>query len=142
MKETVKKQNSQKREDPWIDVHNDAVMVEIGRCPKVTPRDPNVWIKTSNERKLLKTYRHFYKGDMHFHSYPIKRTTVRAKLIIQLKKNKKYPKTTYSIECWQHDIPRILSNYRITAKGISQSAVAKYSFNGKTYVPDETLLQQ
>lgn len=139
MKETVKKQNSQKEEDRWIDVHDDAVMNEMGlwRCPNVTPRDPSVWTKTPNERRMLKVLRHTCKDDMHFHSSPAKRIPVRAKLIVQLKKNKVYPKTTYSIECWQHDIPSILSGYRITVKGVSQSVVAKYSFNGKTYAPNE-----
>lgn len=139
MKETVKKQNSQKEEDRWIDVHDDAVMNKMGlwRCPNVIPRDKSVWTKTPNERRLLKTFSHLCKGDMHFHSCPVKHIPVRAKLIIKLKKNKEYPKTTYSTECWQHEIPNILSSYRITVKGVDQSAVTKYSFNGKTYAPNE-----
>jgi hypothetical protein len=139
MKETVKNQNAQKVEDRWIDVHNDEVVIKMGlmRCPEATPRDQSCWTKTPNERRLLKTLRHSCKTNMRFYSIPERHIPVQDKLIIQLKKNKKYPKTTYSIECQQNDISRILSNYTINAKGVTQSVVKNYIFNGKTYAPNE-----
>lgn len=137
-KEVTKKQGTQREEDRWVDVHDDAVMIKLGlRSPNVAPRDPSVWTKTPNERRILKTLRYSSKEDMHFHSSPTKLIPVRAKLIIQLKRNNKYPKTTYSTECWQHEIPSILAKYRITVNNMDESAVAKYSYNGRTYAPTE-----
>ena len=132
----------QQDEDRWIDVHDDNVMREMGfnRPFNQAPRDESVWTKTPNERRLLKMVRHSCKGeDMHFHSAPSKFIRVRGKLIIHLKKNKTFPKTTYSTECWQSDIQEILSKYIITNNNlkISESAVAKYTWNGKTYYPGE-----
>lgn len=130
-----------KEEDRWIDVHNDDVMREMGffRPFNQAPRDKSVWTKTPNERRLLRELRHSVKRDMHIHSIPIKRIPVRAKLIIQLKKNKKFPKTTYSTECWQHEIGDILMQYfwRNNKTGYAENLVLKYSFNGRTYGPNE-----
>ena len=133
-----KKGNPAVEEDRWIDVHNDDVMREMGffRPFNQAPRDESVWRKTPNERRILRNVRHVGKSeDMHFHSAPHKHIPVRAKLIIQLKKNKKYPKTTYSTECWLSDITDILSKYQVInpRTKYAESAVAKYSFNGKTY---------
>lgn len=146
----MKKENSkspknkaiQQEEDRWIDVHNNDVMREMGflRPFPQAPRDESVWRKTPNERRLLRNVKHVEKGkDMHFHSVPHKHIHVRAKLIIQLKKNRKYPNTTYSTECWMSDIPNILAKYQVVnpKTEYSESAVARYSFNGKTYVPNE-----
>ena len=37
----------QNDEDFWVDVHDDAQMVELGiRPPSLAPRDPSVWTKT------------------------------------------------------------------------------------------------
>lgn len=146
----MKKENSkspknkavQQEKDCWIDVHNNDVMREMGflRPLPQAPRDESVWRKTPNERRLLRNVKHVVKGeDMHFHSVPHKHIHVRAKLIIQLKKNKKYPNTTYSTECWMSDIPDILDKYQVTnpKTKYSESAVVRYSFNGKTYAPNE-----
>lgn len=128
-------------EDRWIDVHDDDVMRAMGffRPFNQAPRDKSVWTKTPYERRLLKELRHSDKRDMRLHSFPGKHIPVRAKLIIQLKKNKKFSKTTYSTECWQHEISSILGKYywRNSKTGYAESLVAKYVFNGKTYGPNE-----
>lgn len=125
------------KKDLWVDVNNDDVMREMGflRPFPVTPRES--WKKTPAERRALRKYRHMFKGDGHFHNIPSKFTKVRSKLIINLYKNKKFSKTTYSIECWQDDIPQILSEFQMENRktGVSTSLVRKYSWNGKTYDP-------
>lgn len=140
--ESPKKEAIRKEENIRIDVHNDEVMRNMGflRPLNQAPRDASVWTKTPNERRLLRNVKHIgRRGDMHFHSVPFKHSPVRNKLIIYLKKNKKYPKTTYSIECWMSDIPDILMQYQATDSKTkyTKSVVAKYSFNGKTYAPNE-----
>lgn len=132
----------QQDEDRWINVHDDNVMREMGffRLFNQAPRDESVWTKTPNERKLVRDKKHSYKtGDGHFHTVPRKFIKVRGKLIVQLRKNKVFSKTTYSTECWQSDIQYILSKYIITnyKLRISESVVAKYIWNGKTYYPGE-----
>lgn len=121
----------------WVDVHNDELMHEmIGRPTNVVPRDPSVWTKTPKEKKLLRNIRHsFNKYDNHFHSEPKKSIPVEGKLIIFLKKNNRFDKTTYSIKCFQHDIPEILAQYRVNnfKKKVSYSVISKYTWNGKTY---------
>lgn len=130
----------QDQNDRWIDVHDDAVMREMGfsRFDR-TPRDKSVWTKTPNERRLLKATRHTCKGDMHFHAAPAKRGTVRAKLIVQLKSNKYFSKSTYSYMCLNTVIDDILGKFRVNnpKTGYSESIVAKYSYNGKTYALEE-----
>lgn len=130
----------QRDEDRWVDVHNDALMVELGIRPvMLSPRDKTVWTKTPNERRLLKSLRRSGKGRIHFHSVPEKSIPVRTKLIIQLVKNDKFPKTTYSTECWQHEIKNILLQYyrRNKKTGVNECLVSKYTYNGKTYAPNE-----
>lgn len=130
----------QRDEDRWVDVHNDALMVELGIRPTMlSPRDKTVWTKTPNERRLLKSLRRSGKGRIHFHSVPEKSIPVRTKLIIQLVKNDKFPKTTYSTECWQHEIKNILLQYykRNKKTGVNECLVSKYTYNGKTYAPNE-----
>lgn len=130
----------QKEEDRWIDVHNDDVMREMGlwRPYNQSPRDKSVWTKTPNERRILRTVKYRNRGeDGHFHDCPPKRATVRAKLIVQLKKNKQFSKTTYSYECPNTCIRDILSKFIINENGSSVSVVAKYSYNGKTYAPNQ-----
>ena len=132
-----KNKASQDKDNLWVDVHNEAIMRELGFSRiNVEPRDESVWTKTPKERELLKKLRNLYKNlDMRFHTPPRKFIKVPGKLIIQLRKNKVFPKTTYSIKCWKSDIPDILSNYVITNKrfNISESAILKYIWNGKTY---------
>lgn len=131
----------QKEEDRWIDVHNDDVMREMGftRPFIQAPRDASVWTKNPHEKHILKLVRNQVKLEMRPYSLPVKHIPVRTKLIIQLKKNKKFPKTTYSVECWQHEISSILRKYvrRNSKTGYIESLVAKYTFNNRTYGPNE-----
>ena len=130
----------QSEEDLWVDVHDRELMIELGiHPPYAVPRDPSVWTKTPYEKKVLRLERCKHKERIHFHSVPRKSIPVRAKLIIYLKKNKKFPHTTYSTECWQHEIGDILFRYyQINKKtGVSESLVSKYIYNGKTYSPNE-----
>lgn len=124
----------------WIDVHDDELMIKLGiRPPHAAPRDKSVWTRTQYEKKILKSERCKHKGDSHFHSVPQKSIPVRARLIIYLKKNKKFPHTTYSTECMQHEIGNILPNYYMEnyKTKCNECLIAKYVYNGKTYAPDE-----
>lgn len=137
-----KKGSPVEEEDRWINVHDDDVMREMGffRPFNQASRDESVWTKTPYERRILKKMRHSCKsGDMHFHSVPKKVMRVRCKLVINLFKNKRFSKTTYSTECWQHEIPEILAKYHVTDRktGYSTSIVRKYSWNGKIYNPSD-----
>lgn len=138
--EKVKSPSKASQYDGWVDVHNDELMVELGiRHPEETPRDPSVWTKTPNERRLLKSLRRTCKNTIHFYSKPDRVIPVKTKLIIQLKKNTKFPNTTYSTVCNMSDIDRILlmySQYNKSTKS-NESLVQKYTFNGKTYKPGE-----
>lgn len=132
----------QKEENRWINVHDDNVMREMGffRPFEQSPRDEGVWTKTPNERRLLKVVKRTGKGeDMHFHSVPSKFIGVQGKLIVQLRRNKVFSKTTYSIKCLQSDIQNVLSKYVVTNHrlNIPESVVVKYTWNGKTYYPGE-----
>lgn len=129
------------RDDLWVDVHNDKVMRDMGffRPFNQAPRDESVWSKTLEELRKLKQVKHSIKEDGHFNATPKKFVKVSGKLVIWLKKNKVFPKTTYSTTCWINNIGDILSNYVVNNKklGIAESVVTKYSFNGKTYKPGE-----
>lgn len=121
MQEQIKKSSNESRND-----YNELL---------VFSRDKSVWTKTQNEKKLLRNARNSTKKEkMHFHSIPIKNIPVLAKLIIYLKKNTKFPKTTYSTNCYMHEIGNILALY-CTDK--CENLVVKYSYNGKTYSPNE-----
>lgn len=130
----------QKEEDRWINIHDDNVMREMGlvRSLPLVPRDENVWSKNAYERRIVSKVRHSSGTDMHFHTCPRKAIPVRCKLIVYLKKNKQFGKTTYSTECWQHEIPEILSKFQVINRkaGTATSVVMKYSWNGKTYQPN------
>ena len=131
---------TQNDEDFWVDVHDDEQMVELGiRPPSAAPRDLSVWTKTPYEKRILKSLRRIHKGRMHFHSSPTKHIPVRARLIVQLKRNKKFPKSTYSSECNMHEIGNILSKYYQWNKRdkCTECLIVKYSYNGKTYQPWE-----
>lgn len=133
----------QSREENWIDIKNDELMVKEGlRQPKLEPRDESVWSKTPNEKRILRSVRD--KSKLHTSVIPTKSIPVRSKLIIYLEKNNVYPKTTISTECWQHEISEIISNYMIVDKKNSKkdktvykNIVLKYSWNGKTYRNNE-----
>lgn len=140
MKEKSIKNDSKHKESGLVNVHDDGLMIMLGiRPPHITSRDPSVWTKTPHEKKLLKSLRRMHKGHIHFHNIPRKNIPVKAKLIIQLKKNDKFPHTTYSTECWQHNIGDVLLNYSQTNNKtkVEECLVSKYTYNGKTYSPDE-----
>lgn len=131
---------TQSVEDRWVDVHDDALMVELGIHPRpATPRDPSVWSKSKQEKKILRTLRCAHKGKMHLGAPSRKVIPVRAKLIVQLKKNKQFPYTTYSTICDMHQIGDILNFFHQWDRQNKTmvSVVAKYTFNGKTYAPNE-----
>ena len=144
-KETTKSPKNkatQKEESRWINVHDDDVMRKMGfNRPFIqTPRDKSVWQKTPNEHRLLKNVKHTAKKeDMHFHHIPSKRAIVCAKLIVQLMPNNIFPKSTYSQECLNTHISDILGKFQTTnpKTGYCKSLVAKYSYNGRTYAPNE-----
>ena len=130
----------QNDEDFWVDVHDDAQMVELGiRPPSLAPRDPSVWTKTPYKKRIKKTQRRKQKGRKYFHSSPTKHIPERTRLIVQLKRNKKFPKSTYSSECNMHEIGSILSKYYQWNKRdkCTECLIVKYSYNGKTYQPWE-----
>ena len=127
-------------EDRWVDVHDDALMIELGIHPRpVTPREHSVWSKSRQEKKILRTLRCAHKGKMHLGTPSRKAIPVRAKLIVQLKKNKRFPYTTYSTICGMHQIGDVLNffNQWDRKNRMIVSVVAKYIFNGKTYMPNE-----
>lgn len=99
----------------------------------VEPRDPSAWSKTAEERRQLRRFKHLYKGEFRCSSSPAKHSILRDKLIIYLKKNKKFPKTTYSTTCWSDEIDLILGNFVETKDAQTVHLVSKYVFNGKTY---------
>ena len=126
-------------EKGFVNVYDDELMVKLGiRPPMVAPRDKSVWTKTQFEQKTLKSLRR-NRRHIHFHTVPEKSIPVRAKLIIYLKKNDKFPKTTYSTMCWQNEINSILLNYYQKNKksGFNECLILKYSYNGKTYSPEQ-----
>lgn len=130
------------RDERWIDVHDDDVMREHGlwRPYNQSPRDPSVWRKTPNERRIFKQVMYSMgKIEGHCPSSHKKAPLVRAKLIVQLKKNKVFPKTTYSFMCFNTAINDILSRFTTTnpKTGYNETLVAKYSYNGTPYEPHE-----
>lgn len=129
---------NQSKESGWVNVYDDVLMVSLGiRLPIVTPRDKEVWTKTSYEKKQLKALRNNKK--MYFHTIPQRSIPVYSKLIIYLKKNNIFGKTTYSINCWQHEIGNILSKYYQLNKksGLNECLISYYKYNGKVYKPEE-----
>ena len=129
-----------KGESKWIDVYDDDLMVKLGmRQPPVVPKYKNVWTKTTYEQKSLRIERSKNNKKTHFFSSVCKEIPVRDTLIIHLKKNKKFPKTTYSIKCWQNEIGDILLKYYYNnhKTGNTECLVSKYYYNGRTYSPEE-----
>ena len=129
----------QREEDRWIDIKNDELMISLGiRPPHVKPKDKDVWTKTPYEKNAVKMKKRGNKNTDHFYNVPVKHIPVRTKLIIQLKKNKVFDKSTYVTECWQHEIGDILYKYYVENKtGGKDCLIKKYIYNGKEYKPDE-----
>lgn len=124
------------QQDEGIDVHDDNLMIKLGiRPPHLQPRDESVWTKTPNEKRLVKNVRR--KGKMHMGVSPVTHIPLKAKLIIQLKSNKKFPNSTISTECYMHEIGNILSKYYQWKNKTNECLVIKYVYNGKTYKPTE-----
>lgn len=128
MRQKVERKARPARKIVTINVHDDSKMIELGIRNKVWEgRDPSVWSKTNKEKaKLKKVHNHKH---MHTGVASKKVIPVFAKLIIWLKKNKEFANTTYSKECWQHEIPSKLAFYG--------DLVSKYQYNGKIYRSDE-----
>ncbi len=134
------KKKIKKIDDDKVNVYDDDLMIELGlRCPKFIPRDESLWTKTEKEKKILKKERCRHKGKMHFHSIPYKSIPVEAKLIVYLKKNNIFPRTTYSTKCLQSDINNILSKYYVqnSKDKREECLIVKYKYNDIEYRPDE-----
>lgn len=124
-------------EDLKVDIHNDKEMVELGiRVRPLEPRDPSIWVKNDVEKKNAKLVKQLTKNYFNVTRWAFKPRPipVPGKLIIQLNKNDQFKHTTYSYECMQHDIPRILGHYRV---GKNDTLINWYKWNGKTYSPSE-----
>lgn len=137
----MKKETTKKKEIQSVNIHDDELMCKLGFRPiKQVPRDKSVWSKTQNEHRILKDIKYSAKKeDMHFHTIPPKRATICSKLIVYLEPNKVFPKSTYSQECFNTHINDVLGKFRVfdSKVKLTRSVVVKYSFNGRTYGPDE-----
>lgn len=126
--------NLEEKDSKWIDVHDDKVMREMGffRPYDVEPRDPSVWTKTNKERRELKRAkgRCSKLGNWHMGLTPNKEVKLSSKLIVSLKKNNSFDKTTYSFKCRQSNVNNLLDRF-VSKSG--KSLVAKFNWNGKTY---------
>lgn len=127
------------KKESGINIHDDELMVKLGIRPRTLPeKDSSVWTKTSKEKKALRSLRSSHKESMHFGSIPVRSIPVQAKIIVQLKKNDKFPHTTYSKVCSMHKIDDVLNSFTYTTKkGNTVNVVAKYKYNGKEYAPNE-----
>lgn len=133
----MKKKIEKNEEDLRVNVYDDAEMVALGIRPRnLEPRDPAIWTKNSIEKKNAKLVRqhlkHYFEGTRW--AAPRRSIPIPGKLIVQLKRNNAYKHTTYSFECMQHDIPRIIGHYKV---GKNESLVSWYKWNGKTYNHNE-----
>lgn len=144
----IKKIKKQREVKP-VDVYNDAEMVALGlRLPKYPGRDKSIWSKTAKEKALLKKMKRSCTTKLNRGwGAPPKSIPIPGKLIVRIKPSDKFTmvtkegkvlkKTTYSHECIQSDIPRILSRYVEGNNNAFHSIVINYSWNGKTYNPKE-----
>ena len=130
----------QNDEDFWVDVYDDALMVELGMRPPVfVPIDQSIFSKTAQELRVLKSLKRVHKSKAHFHSVPIDHIPVKGRVIVQLKRNNKFPNSTYSSECYMHEIGNILSRYYQFNKkiGSTECLIVKYFYDGRSYKPEE-----
>lgn len=128
------------RDERWIDVHDDDVCREMGiiRPFNQSPRDPSVWSKTPNERRILRNTIAMCGGKIkgwHCPAFPQRESSVRAKMVVQLKKNKVFDKTTYSTTVGNMEIDNVLSQFIVWNPRIqkNESLVKSYTFNGRPY---------
>ena len=137
-------------EDRWVDVHNHELMVFLGcRQPLADERDPKVWSKTAAERKLLKQLKgrcttilpNGWPGEP-------SRSRFSFDLIVRVRPSNKFKfvdkhgnaqkKTYFSHKnVCETDIPNILAKYYVWKDKARQSLVISYTWNGKTYSPNE-----
>lgn len=131
------------RENGWVDVHDEALMVQLGiRNPNAEPRDPSVWTKSVKEKSLLKRLRNSKGGILAtggmFEKYE---PLFKYKLIITIKKNDKFMtfdkklkrrvfKTVYSHTCYLKEVPFILNRY---CDEEGKTLIRKYKFNGHDF---------
>jgi len=138
-------------EERWVDIHNHPLMVYLGiQQPSYEGRDPKVWNKTDAEKKLLKQLKDRCTTILP-NGWPC--TTPRSNfsfnLIVRIRPSNKFKftdkhgnvqkKTYFSHKKvnW-NDIPNILSRYYVWKKDEGrQSLVISYTWNGKTYAPNE-----
>lgn len=137
-------------EDRWVDVHNHELMVFLGcRQPFYKGRTSSVWEKTDAEKKLLKQLKGrcttiLPKG------WPgeASRSKFSFDLIVRVRPSNKFKftdkhgnvqkKTYFSHKhVCESDIPFILAKYYVWKDKARQSLVISYTWNGKTYSPDE-----
>ena len=137
-------------EERWVDVHNHELMVYLGvRNPFYKGRDPKVWEKTKEERKQLEQLKArcttiLPKG------WPAEepRSQFSFDLIVRIRPSNKFKfkdkhgndqkKTYFSHKnvCLS-DIPNILAKYYVWKDKSRQTLVISYTWNGKTYAPNE-----
>lgn len=111
-------------------IHDDNWMAAQGlRQPTLKPRDPSLWSKTPAEkeqvRKLKRLKYHTMKGSTGGRKYIPARLNLRVYV-------KGLEKTTFSLMCWQADIPSVLNHFKDRG-----GKVIKYQWNGKVYQPNE-----
>lgn len=134
----------QTKKDEGINVHDDNVMRKAGffRPFDQSPRDPEVWTKSAKEKHRLWYMKNTTpKKDGHFLCIGSTNKLCTAKLIIYLKKNNVFDKSTYSVMCSNTKVPEILNQFQVNNKKTrrSESVILKYKYNGKTYAPEERL---
>ena len=137
-------------EDRWVDVHNHALMVYLGiRQPLYEGRDPKVWTKTKEEKRLLKQLKgrcttilpSGWPGET-------PRSRFFSKLIVRIRPSNKFKfkdkhgneqkKTYFSHKnVCETDIPNILAKYYVWKDKARQTLVISYTWNGKTYSANE-----
>lgn len=116
-----------------IDIRNKNLMIKLGiHYPDY--EEPN-FSKTLKERKLLNKLKRGSSDIGRMYGIP-KETPfpLYDKLVICLKKNNNFPKTTYSYKAWQYQISNIIRSFK-NKKG--NSVVDHYIWNGKNYSPTE-----
>lgn len=124
-----------KKEPKPVNVYDDKEMTEAG-FPRGAVKEIYDWSKTKNERKALKKMKHRTpKLDGHFGIAPKPYSGAYCKIVIKLKKNGTFPYTTYSKICNLNNISEVLERYSNPKTG--KTLVTSYTFNGRTYMPNE-----
>ena len=137
-------------EERWVDVHNHELMVFLGcRPPFYEGRDPKVWEKTEAEKKLLKQMKARCTTILpNGWPYTEPRSQFSFDLIVRIRPSNKFKftdkhgnvqkKTYFSHKnICLNDIPNILGKYYVWKDKARQSLVISYTWNGKTYAPNE-----